>query len=225
MIPFKTAIIPVTLFKQNCSLIWEPDTMQAAVIDPGGEPGRIIDAINRLGLKVELILLTHGHLDHAGGAKALKGVIDAARTEAGESPVPLLGPDERDIFLLDSIEAQAAHFGMSGLRNVRPDRFLTEGEVIEFGNLRFEVLHTPGHTPGHIVFVERQIRFAFVGDTLFHGGIGRTDFGYGDYEALMAAIRDKLMPLGDDMSFIPGHGSGSTIGVERQSNPALQGNL
>jgi len=222
---FKTAIIPVTLFNQNCSLIWDPATKVTAVIDPGGEPGRIIDAINRFDLKVELILLTHGHLDHAGGAKALKGVVDAARAELGEAPVPLLGPDERDAFLLDSIETQAAHFGMTGLRNVRPDRFLTEGEVIELGELRFEVLHTPGHSPGHVVFVEKQIRLAFVGDTLFHGGIGRTDFGYGDYDALMTAIRDKLMPLGDDMSFICGHGPGSTIGAERLGNPALQGNL
>ncbi len=225
MIPYQTATIPVTVFNQNCSLIWEPGSRQAAIIDPGGEPGRIIDAINRLNLKVELILLTHGHLDHAGGAKALKGVVDAARLAAGQEPVPLLGPDVRDLFLLDTIEAQASHFGMTGLRNVHPDRFLVEGEVIELGQLRFEVLHTPGHTPGHVVFVERQIRLSFVGDTLFHGGIGRTDFGYGDYDALITAIRDKLMPLGDDMEFVCGHGPGSTIGVERASNPALQGNL
>ncbi len=225
MIPYEIATIPITVFNQNCSLIWDPATMQAAVIDPGGEPGRIIDLLNRLALDVSLILLTHGHLDHAGGAKALKGVIDEAHAKTGKPPVPLLGPDARDAFLLDSIEAQAAHFGMGGLRNVRPDRFLVEGEVIEHGALRFEVLHTPGHTPGHVIFVERQIRLAFVGDTIFKGGIGRSDFPYGNWEALITAIRDKIMPLGDDMAFICGHGPRSTLGAERISNPALQGNL
>ncbi len=225
MIAYQMATIPVTVFNQNCTLIWEPATKRTAIIDPGGEPGRLIDTINRLGLMPEMILLTHGHLDHAGGAKALKGVIDAAYAEIGRPPVPILGPDIRDTFLLETIEAQASHFGMAGLRNVMPDRFLVEGEVIALGDMRFEVLHCPGHTPGHIIFVERSIRLSFVGDTLFHGGIGRTDFGYGDYDALIAAIRDKIMPLGDDMAFICGHGPGSTIGVERDSNPALQGNI
>ncbi len=225
MTQFELATIPVTVFNQNCSLIWDPATMQAAVIDPGGEPGRIVDLLNRLDLDVSLILLTHGHLDHAGGAKALKGVIDEAHARQGKPPVPLLGPDLRDAFLLDAIEAQAAHFGMSGLRNVRPDRFLVEGEVIEHGALRFDVLHTPGHTPGHIIFVEKTIRLAFVGDTIFKGGIGRSDFPYGDGDALIAAIRDKIMPLGDDMSFICGHGPRSTLGAERVSNPHVQGRL
>ncbi len=223
MIPYEIATIPVTVFNQNCTLIWDPATMQAAVIDPGGEPGRIIDLLNRFGLDVTLILLTHGHLYHAGGAKALKGVIDEAHARAGRPPVPLLGPDARDAFLLDSIEAQAAQFGMGGLRNVRPDRFLTEGEVIEHGALRFDVLHTPGHTPGHVIFVERQIRLAFLGDTLFKGGIGRTDLSYGSHTELIGAIRDKILPLGDDMAFICGHGPRSTVGAERLTNPMLEG--
>jgi len=215
---FKVGIVPVTVFQQNCSLIWEPDTMRAAVVDPGGEPGKILDAIGRLGLKVELILLTHGHLDHAGGAKALKGVLDEAR----ETPVPLLGPDVRDTFLLDGIEESQKQFGLEGMRNVTPDRFLEEGEVIELGRMRFDVLHVPGHTPGHVVFIEKARRIGFTGDTVFKGSVGRTDFPYGDGPGLIAGIRAKLLPLGDDLTFVPGHGPASTIGEERVDNPFLQ---
>ena len=219
---FQIAEIPVTIFRQNCSVIWEPDTRRAAVIDPGGEPGRIIDLINRQGLNVEVILLTHGHLDHAGGAKALKGALDEARAARGEPPVPVLGPDERDGFLLELIESGQKAFNMTGLRNIRPDRWLTDGDVVEVGNLRFDVLHCPGHTPGHIVFVEPTQKIAFVGDTLFKGGIGRTDLGAGNHDALMASIKGKMLPLGDDFSFVCGHGLGSTFGVERESNPFLR---
>lgn len=215
---FRLGIVPVTVFQQNCSLIWEPDTMRAAVVDPGGEPGKILDAIGRLGLKVELILLTHGHLDHAGGAMALKGELEAARG----APVPLLGPDARDTFLLEGIEEAQKQFGMQGMRNAHPDRFLTEGEVIELGRLRFDVLHVPGHTPGHIVFIEQARRFGFTGDTVFKGSVGRTDFPYGDGPGLIAGIRAKLLPLGDDLTFVPGHGPASTIGEERAGNPFLQ---
>jgi glyoxylase-like metal-dependent hydrolase (beta-lactamase superfamily II) len=222
MPPFKLAIIPVTVFQQNCSLIWEPDTMRAAVVDPGGEPGRIVDGIVRLGLKVEMILLTHGHLDHAGGGKALKGVLDQERAEEGAPAVPILGPDERDRFLLEAIEDSQRLYGMSGMRNVEPDRFLTEGESIALGALRFDVLHVPGHTPGHIVFVERTHRFAFVGDTVFKGSVGRSDFPYGDGAALVAGIKEKLLPLGDDITFVPGHGPASTFGAERGENPFLR---
>jgi hydroxyacylglutathione hydrolase len=218
---FRTAIIPVTVFQQNCSLIWEPDTRRGAVIDPGGEPGRILDAISRLGLEVEAILLTHGHLDHAGGAKALKGALDAIRTEQGLPPVPLLGPDMRDQFLLEGIETAQAAFGMTGLRNVLPDRWLVEGDTVEIGRMRFDVLHVPGHSPGHVVFVEATRRFAFVGDTLFRGSVGRTDFAYGDAPALIGGIREKLLPLGDDIGFTCGHGPGSYFGTERRSNPFL----
>lgn len=219
---FQIAILPVTVFKQNCSIVWETESRRAMVVDPGGEPGRIVDTLNRLDLVPEFILLTHGHLDHAGGALALKGVIDAARGAAGLSPCPIVGPDERDRFLLDTIEAQAATYGMSGLRNVTPDRFLVEGDVIELGALRFDVLHCPGHTPGHLVFVEQTQRFALVGDVIFRGGVGRTDFAYGDGPALIRGIHDKLLPLGDDISFVCGHGEGSTFGVERVSNAFLR---
>jgi hydroxyacylglutathione hydrolase len=218
---FRIATVPVTLFKQNCSLVWEPDTMRAAVVDPGGEPGRILDAIGRLGLEVETILLTHGHLDHAGGAKALKGVLDQSRANRGAPPVPLLGPDERDRFLLDDIENAQTTFSMTGLRNVLPDRWMHEGDVVELGRLRFDVLHVPGHSPGHVVYVEQTRRFAFVGDTIFRGGVGRTDFSYGDHAALIDGIKTKLLPLGDEITFICGHGPGSSFGVERQTNPFL----
>jgi hydroxyacylglutathione hydrolase len=219
---YQVAIIPVTVFQQNCTLVWERDTRRAAVIDPGGEPGRILDAIGRFGLEVELILLTHGHLDHAGGAKALKGMLDAAQAARGRPPVPVWGPDERDAPLLQQIEVQQKSFNMSGLRNVEPDRWLTEGEVVELGRLRFEVLHVPGHTPGHIVFVERGERIAFVGDTVFNGAVGRTDFPGGDHAQLITGITQKLLPIGDDMVFVCGHGAGSTFGAERQSNPFLR---
>lgn len=219
---FKIGIVPVTVFQQNCSLIWEPDTMRAAVVDPGGEPGKILDAISRLGLKVELILLTHGHLDHAGGAKALKGELDAARLAEGLEPALMLGPDARDTFLLDGIEEAQKQFGMQGMRNVRPDRFLTEGETVALGRMRFDVLHVPGHTPGHIVFIEQARRFGFTGDTVFKGSIGRHDFPYGDGPQLIAGIKAKLLPLGDDLTFVPGHGPASTMGEERATNPFLQ---
>jgi hydroxyacylglutathione hydrolase len=222
MSAFQFAVIPVTVFCQNCTILWDTETRACAVIDPGGEPGRIIDALNRLGLMPEKILLTHGHLDHVGGAKALKGVIDEARAKAGLGPVPLIGPDERDRFLMENVEVQAARFNITGLRSVLPDQWLVEGDVVELGGLRFDVLHCPGHSPGHVVYVEKTARFALVGDVLFRGGVGRTDFPYGDHEALISAITTKLLPLGDDISFICGHGEGSSFGAERRENPFLQ---
>jgi glyoxylase-like metal-dependent hydrolase (beta-lactamase superfamily II) len=222
MSAFQFAIIPVTVFRQNCTILWDSETRACAVIDPGGEPGRIIDALNRLGLMPEKILLTHGHLDHVGGAKALKGVIDEARAKADLAPVPVIGPDERDRFLMENVEVQAARFNITGLRSVLPDQWLVEGDVIELGGLRLDVLHCPGHSPGHVVYVEKTARFALVGDVLFRGGVGRTDFPYGDHEALISAITTKLLPLGDDINFICGHGEGSSFGVERLENPFLQ---
>lgn len=219
---FQIAIIPVTAFRQNSSLIWETESKRCAVIDPGGEPGRILDAIDNFDLVVEKILLTHGHLDHAGAALPLKAVLDERAAAAGLPPVPIIGPDERDRFLLEGIEEQARHYGLTGLRNVLPDQWLHEGDVVELGALRFDVLHCPGHTPGHIVFVEKTERFAIVGDVLFQGSIGRFDFPYGDGPALRQAILEKLLPLGDDIAFICGHGSNSSFGVERQTNPFLQ---
>lgn len=214
----KLAIIPVTPFQQNCAVLWDDATKRCIIVDPGGEAERIIEGVHGTGLRCEAILLTHGHLDHAGGAKAVKAALDA---EYG-APVPLLGPDARDAFLLDEIETSAARFGASGMQNVRPDRFLEEGEVIEAAGFRFEILHCPGHSPGSIVYFERAMRFAFVGDVIFKNSIGRTDFPYGDHAALIDAINTKLLPLGDDIGFICGHGPGSKFGVERENNPYLQ---
>jgi len=205
----QAAIVPVTPFAQNCTLVWDADTRRAWVVDPGGDVPRIQESIRDLGLTVERILLTHGHIDHAGGAAALREAL----------AVPLDGPDERDAFLLDGLQAQGSAYGIADARNVRPDRWLTEGDTVELGEHQFRVLHCPGHTPGHVVFVHDLARFALVGDVLFSGSVGRTDFPYGDTPALLASIRDKLLPLGDDMSFICGHGPGSTIGAERKSNP------
>ncbi len=218
--PLKAAVIPVTPIQQNCALIWDDATMQAAVVDPGGDVPRILEAIGTLKLQVGLILLTHGHIDHAGGAAELRDALPG---------VELLGPDERDAFLLDGLVEAGRQYGIVGARAVRPDRWLREGEHVMLGTHRFDVLHTPGHTPGHVVFVQRQAGFALVGDVIFQGSVGRTDFAYGDGPALLRSIRDKVMPLGDAMAFLCGHGPGSTLGMERQANPyvrealALQG--
>lgn len=206
----KAAIIPVTPLQQNCTLVWDEATKAALVIDPGGDVPAILEAVQQLGLRVERILLTHGHFDHAGGAAALRDALPDA---------PLEGPDKRDAFLLDDLAASGAKYGIEGARPVRPDRWLDEGDVVMLGEHRFDVLHCPGHTPGHIVFVNHAAGFALVGDVLFRGSVGRTDFPYGDTDALLRAIRDKLMPLPDELSFVCGHGPGSTIGAERRSNP------
>jgi glyoxylase-like metal-dependent hydrolase (beta-lactamase superfamily II) len=197
--------------------------MRAAVIDPGGDAEKILAGIAQLGLKVEQILLTHGHVDHAGGAAQLKEALDAAGAAEGQAPVPIIGPDVRDAFLLGEVETSARKLGLTGLRNVTPDRYLSEGETVTLGELVFEVLHVPGHTPGHIVFFERDARIAFSGDTVFKGSIGRSDFAYGDGALLIEGIRGKLLPLGDDVTFVPGHGPASTFGAERVENPFLQG--
>ncbi len=218
----KAATVQVTVFQQNCTLVWEAASRVAMGVDPGGEPGRIHEAIGRFGLDVQFLLLTHGHLDHAGGATALKGILDAERAAAGGEPLPLLGPDRPDQLLLDGIEEAQRAYGLSGLRNATPDRYLAEGESVALGPFTFEVLHCPGHTPGHLVYVERAARFALVGDVIFQGSVGRTDLPYGDHAALIEAIRTKLLPLGDDIRFLCGHGSGSSFGVERRTNPFLQ---
>lgn len=218
MTALRGAVIPVTPFQQNCTILWDDESKRAIVVDPGGDVDRILAAIDHAGVTVERILLTHGHLDHAGGAAELAA---ALRQRAGDpAAVPIEGPDERDRFLLESIESQARGFGFAA-RNVTPDRWLREGDAVALGPHRFDVLHCPGHTPGHIVFVDRAARFALVGDVLFQGSVGRTDFPYGDHAALIDAIVNKLLPLGDDMQFLCGHGPGSTIGAERRSNPFL----
>jgi glyoxylase-like metal-dependent hydrolase (beta-lactamase superfamily II) len=218
MANLRGAVIPVTPFQQNCAILWDDATKHAMVVDPGGEVDRILAAIDQAGVTVERIMLTHGHLDHAGGAAELAATL---RQRAGDpAAIPIEGPDERDLFLLQGIEAQAKGFGFAA-RNVTPDRWLHEGDAVTLGTHRFDVLHCPGHTPGHIVFINHAGRFALLGDVLFQGSVGRTDFPYGDHAALIDAIVTKLLPLGDDMQFLCGHGPGSTIGAERQGNPFL----
>ena len=214
----KAAVIPVTPFQQNCALLWEGATGRGVVVDPGGEVDRILAALAELKVGVERILLTHGHVDHAAGAAELR----AALTAAQGAPVPIEGPDRRDGFLLEGLEAAAAKWELPA-RNVTPDRWLAEGDTVTVGGHDFAVLHCPGHTPGHVVFVSEALRVALVGDVLFRGSIGRTDFEYGDHAALLEAIHAKLLPLGDDIGFLCGHGPGSTFGHERQRNPFLRG--
>ena len=213
----QAAQIPVTPFQQNCALIWDAETGRGAVIDPGGDVPRILAAIARAGCTVDRILLTHGHLDHAGGAAALKQALEAQQG----APVPIEGPDRRDAPLLAGIAAQAAQYGIEGLEDCTPDHWLAEGQTVSIAGQDFAVLHCPGHTPGHIVFVSAALGLAVVGDVLFRGSVGRTDFPYGDHAALIESITRKLLPLGDEMRFLCGHGPGSTFGDERRSNPFL----
>ncbi len=208
----KVAILPVTPLQQNCTLMYDEETMVGAVIDPGGDVARILETIGGIGFKVEKILLTHGHIDHAGGAAELKEKLG----------VPIEGPHKADKFLLDSLEETGAEYGIEGSRNVTTDRWLDEGDSITIGPFTFDVKHCPGHAPGHVVFINEELRIAQVGDVLFKGSIGRTDFPYGDHDAPIDAIKTKLSPLGDDMTFICGHGQPSTIGEERQTNPFIQ---
>jgi glyoxylase-like metal-dependent hydrolase (beta-lactamase superfamily II) len=206
------SIIPVTPFEQNCALLWNTETKQAAVIDPGGDIPRILAAIEKAGVTVTGIYLTHGHLDHAGGAAEL----------AEKLSVKITGPGVEDKFLLDGIAAQAAQLGFAA-QNCTPDGWLKEGDKITLGGAEFEVLHCPGHTPGHMVFINRELGFGILGDVLFHNSVGRTDFPYGNTTQLITAIKTKLLPLPDDFGFICGHGPGSKIGTERRGNPFIQG--
>ncbi len=207
----KYQIIPVTAFMQNCTLLWCSETLQAALVDPGGEAERLLEAVAQAGVTLSQILLTHGHLDHVGAAAEL-------RTRTG---CPVVGPHQADAFWLDALPSQSQMFGFAHTDALVPDRWLEEGEQIALGHLQLQVLHCPGHTPGHVVFFDADSQLALVGDVLFQGGIGRTDFPQGDYQQLMASINDKLLPLGDDVVFIPGHGPNSTLGRERLSNPFL----
>jgi hydroxyacylglutathione hydrolase len=211
-------IVPVTLFQQNCAILFDAETKQGVVVDPGGDVPDILAAVAKAGVTVTAIWLTHGHLDHAGGAMALK----AALLENGTA-IDIIGPHKDDATILANIESSALRFGAAGtMFNCTPDRYLEEGDRVSFGTHVFDVLHCPGHAPGHVVYVNKAAGFAHVGDVLFNGSIGRTDLQGGNHAQLIASIKEKLLPLGDDISFICGHGPGSTIGNERMNNPYLR---
>ena len=203
------SIVPVTPFQQNCTVIWCEKTMRGAVVDPGGDVDRILQVADNASVVLETILLTHGHLDHAGGAADL----------AARRGLPIEGPHPADKFWLDGMAQQCRVFGLPVMPAFIPDRWLATGDQVSVGHLSFAVKHCPGHTPGHVIFFNDEARLALVGDVLFAGSIGRTDFPGGDYDTLIQSIRDQLLPLGDDVAFIPGHGPMSTFGEERRTNP------
>jgi len=205
-------IIPVTPFQQNCTILFDEDSRAGVVVDPGGEAERILAVVREQGFAIEAIWITHGHIDHAGGAMDLKEALG----------VDIIGPHVDDRPLLDNLEAQALRFGLDGaVRNCVPDRFLAEGDMVSFSEHQFTVLHCPGHAPGHVVFYNSAARFAHVGDVLFHGSVGRTDLPGGDHATLIRSIKEKLLPLGDEIGFICGHGPGGRFGDERRTNPFL----
>lgn len=205
-------IIPVTAFAQNCSLIWCEETGEAALVDPGGDAARIKVEVASCNVTVKQILLTHGHLDHVGAAAEL----------AAHYGVPIVGPEKEDEFWLQGLPQQSRMFGLEECQPLTPDRWLEEGETVSVGNITLQVLHCPGHTPGHIVFFDEKSRLLVSGDVIFKGGVGRSDFPRGDHGQLIDAIKRKLLPLGDYVTFIPGHGPLSTLGYERLHNPFLQ---
>lgn len=205
----RALVTPVTPLQQNCTIVWCEKSRRAAVIDPGGEVPRLLSILADQGLTLEKIWITHGHLDHAGGAAALKSATGA----------PIEGPHPDDKFWIEGIEEAAIKWGMPDAKAFTPDRWLGQGDKVVLGETSFDVLHCPGHTPGHVVFFHRQARFAQVGDVLFAGSIGRTDFPRGSLPDLVASITGKLWPLGDDVTFVPGHNQISTFGAERRTNP------
>ena len=215
MTKLQAFIIPVTPFQQNCSLVFDEARKIGAIVDPGGDVPSILEAIGQSGITIEKILLTHGHIDHAGGAAEL-------REKLG---VPIEGPHTEDLFLLETLAQTGAQYGMTDARPVTPDRWLKEGDGVTIGDLAFAVYEAPGHTPGSVVFFNADNRFALVGDVLFKGSIGRTDFPRGNHEQLLQSIRGKLFPLGDDITFLPGHGPTSTFGDERRDNPFVADRL
>jgi glyoxylase-like metal-dependent hydrolase (beta-lactamase superfamily II) len=208
-------IVPVTLFEQNCTILWDEQTRQAVVFDPGGDVAKILAAIDKTGVRVEKIWLTHGHIDHVGGAAELRDALQA----------PIEGPHQADKFLLDNVVTSGTTFGMTGVSNFAPDRWLDQGDQVSIGSLTFDILHCPGHSPGSVVYFNRDMRFAHVGDVLFNGSVGRSDLPGGNHTTLIKSINNKLLPLGDDVGFICGHGAGSTFGHERLTNPFLTGEL
>ena len=208
-------IVPVSPFQQNCTLLWNEATKHGVVIDPGGDVPDILAGIKQAGITVDEIWITHGHIDHVGGAAELRD----------ELKVPIIGPHIADKYLLDNVVASGANFGMTGVRNFAPDRWLNEGDQLKIGDLVFDIYHAPGHSPGSVVFFNKDMRFAIVGDVLFNASVGRTDLPGGDHATLIRSINDKLLPLGDDIGFICGHGPGSNFGHERATNPFLNGGL
>jgi glyoxylase-like metal-dependent hydrolase (beta-lactamase superfamily II) len=205
----RAMIAPVTPLQQNCTIVWCAKTLKAAIIDPGGEVPRLLEALKQQGLTLEKIWLTHGHLDHAGGTAALQAA----------TGVPIEGPQREDAFWIDRIEESGKAYGINDAKRFEPDRWLEDGDRVTLGETEFEVYHCPGHTPGHVIFFHRDAGFAQVGDVLFQGSIGRTDFPRGDHAQLIGSITSKLWPLGDDVAFVPGHGPMSTFGQERRTNP------
>ncbi|PXA74203.1 MBL fold metallo-hydrolase [Vibrio sp. 11986-1-5] len=206
----KYQIVPVTPFAQNCSIVWCDDTMQGIVIDPGGDVKQLKILIDQLGVQVVKLVLTHGHLDHVGGTEPLAALLGG---------VEIIGPHKADNFWLQGLEGQSQMFGFPLTEAFEPHQWLDEGDTVTFGNQTLAVLHTPGHTPGHVVLFSEEASLAFVGDVLFNGSIGRTDFPQGDFNTLIDSIKNKLWPLGNQVTFIPGHGPTSTFGRERASNP------
>jgi hydroxyacylglutathione hydrolase len=208
----QAGIIPVTAFQQNCTILFDSEDKHGVLVDPGGDNDQVLQAIQSNGIVIEAIWITHGHIDHAAGAMDMKDALG----------VDIIGPHEADRFLLDSLEAKALQYGITAkVRNCTPDRWLAEGDTVSFGSHVFEVLHCPGHAPGHVVYFNRVAKFAHVGDVLFNGSVGRTDLPGGDHTTLINSIKTKLLPLGDDIGFICGHGPGGRFGEERRSNPFL----
>jgi len=207
--PLKAQILPVTPFQQNCSIVWCTRTNKAAIIDPGGDVPRLKQAISALGIDLEKVLLTHGHLDHASGAAKL----------ARDFGVPIEGPHLDDLFLLEALSRNSNRPGFADAESCSPDRWLVDGDKVHFGGLELGVRHCPGHTPGHVVFFHTGAKLAFVGDVIFAGSVGRTDLPRGNHQTLVDSITERLWPLGDDMRFVPGHGQMSTFGWERKCNP------
>ncbi len=207
--PLHALLIPVTPFQQNCSLLWCTKSRRGAVVDPGGDLDLIEKAISRQSVRIEKILLTHGHIDHAGGAAKLSETLS----------VPIEGPHEGDAFLLESLALQGSRFGLAGSEACRPNRWLQDCDIVTFGEVEMNVRHCPGHTPGHVIFYHPGAKLALVGDVLFAGSIGRTDLPGGSHAQLIRSITERLWPLGDDVRFVPGHGRMSTFGQERKTNP------